>query len=575
MGISPSSVVWGSNDQPVPSGEFSITINVTNVVELFSWQIKLYYNPAVIDTTPNDVYMPTDHVFAGKPTMPMPVVIDSDANGKFVLWSGCLQGGYSFTGSGKLCIINFTAVTPGITELKFSRPLGGEDQNDLMNGDTYLWKEYTGVPEEFVIKFTVTEGTVTVRGQTVIKEPSSISLSASKTDLYVKQAVTLRGSIDPVKPNVDVNIYYKVVGAPSFSGLTQVTTDDQGNYSYVWRPDEVFVYELYAEWGGDATHNGNKSASVFITVRKPPSYILFQDSHPVVGNSTHNPPTSPGNITLKVSFADNMTSWQFKLFYLPRIVEILNFTFPQNHVFNGKDFSNLTLNVPDYNATHGYILCNATLSPGETPFSGNGTLIIVFFRGLLAETLPLTEKQPYMYSECPLIFDEDETRLTNSTGSTIHVSTPDDGLITVLGKMKVRSTLFIILNPGRIVLGDFVKISVKIDFKDQIKRPNCTILILYKLKGDVYNNLTTVTVDAGVEFVTTWQPQNATEYKFMAKYFGTNETAPSTSPEASLTVTSIGAQVQSEIDLLPFASIAVIAYVVIVSFVVVKRTKEE
>jgi hypothetical protein len=596
VNIDPSSLTWGTPGHPIPQGKFSITIDVTDVTELFTWQFKLFYNASVIDITNplagGDVFLPSDHVFAGKGSFQFLVNTGTESGLKFVIVTACLSDPtYFFSGSGKLCVINFTAQNQGTTDLKFSRPLSGEDPDDLMNGDTYLW-ETTSYPNDwadpstFVIKFGVNEGTVTVYGETVVKLPSTITISATPLDVYVGQSITFEGEIQEQVPNAPVHILIRVSGEATFSTeLANVATDDVGAYQYIWKPTMtdlekplVQVFELQASWEGNENYYNDTSNTVSVTVRKPSSFITIQGPpFSQWGDESLDPPTSPFNITINVKFATNITAWQIRLYYVSKYVEAINVTFPSNHVFSGETFSNSSLIEPSYNATHGYIFCNASLALGEEPFTGNGTLIRIFFRGIYADQVYQSRQnlRSYLYGISPLIFDQAETHIWNSTGQDTYPLPPEGASITIIAKIKVLSTLSIYLDPSSLVLGDFTTIEGTISLTDNSKRSNASILIMYRILGEDWQNLTITQTDSQSNYKVEWRPPNATGYEVKTKWFGDNQTASDESDVATLTVTTIGSQTENEMDLFPIASIVVVVYIVAMSIVILKRTKEE
>jgi len=140
--------------------KFNVDITVVDVTDLYAWQIKLYYNPAVLRWL-NATY-PPGHVFDGKTFFPVNPINDTDADGVYVLFFATLQGDVpTFNGSGTLCRFGFEAKTAGFSPLNFSRPLGWA-------GDTWLM-DLEDIP------FTPTEGSVTVVGAGVTEPAVSIT----------------------------------------------------------------------------------------------------------------------------------------------------------------------------------------------------------------------------------------------------------------------------------------------------------------------------------------------------------------------------------------------------------------
>jgi subtilisin family serine protease/subtilase family serine protease len=88
--------------------EFTVSIYVRSVQNLYTWQIKLYYNQTVFQCV--EAWLPSDHVFAYSiPLFPTPLI-----EGNYTLVGATLMGSeWPFTGSGTLCKIKFRSVKSG------------------------------------------------------------------------------------------------------------------------------------------------------------------------------------------------------------------------------------------------------------------------------------------------------------------------------------------------------------------------------------------------------------------------------------------------------------------------------
>jgi len=86
-------------------GEFvRVHIYVYDIVDLYAWQFKLYYNPGVLEF--RSIWLPDNNVFAEKDCETMPV----ELGGNYVIYGVTLVGGESaFNGSGILCKMDFKA----------------------------------------------------------------------------------------------------------------------------------------------------------------------------------------------------------------------------------------------------------------------------------------------------------------------------------------------------------------------------------------------------------------------------------------------------------------------------------
>ena len=93
---------------------FLLNITVTNVTGLAGWQINVTWNPALlrINSSDDDVYMPTDHIFAGLTPFETGKIID-DTLGNVLYGAARGIGKADFTGSGRMCQIRFATVKNG------------------------------------------------------------------------------------------------------------------------------------------------------------------------------------------------------------------------------------------------------------------------------------------------------------------------------------------------------------------------------------------------------------------------------------------------------------------------------
>ena len=111
--VDPSNMV----DTDIEPGEtITFTINITNVADLYTWQIRIFFNPDVLNCT--GASYPVDHIFAGKTTSPVLPIIDN--TGGSILYGNSLQGPIAgVSGNGKLCQIEFSVKTRGSSNLTF------------------------------------------------------------------------------------------------------------------------------------------------------------------------------------------------------------------------------------------------------------------------------------------------------------------------------------------------------------------------------------------------------------------------------------------------------------------------
>jgi hypothetical protein len=120
--------VQATNPPQIDIGQtLTVNVSVIDVTDLYTWQVKLSFNNNTLEYL-NAIY-PSDHVFAGKPIVPVTPLLDYDSQKKtwYVLHGCSLMGSEpGVNGSGTLCQIMFKA-----------RALDGSYLN-LTDVDTYL-----------------------------------------------------------------------------------------------------------------------------------------------------------------------------------------------------------------------------------------------------------------------------------------------------------------------------------------------------------------------------------------------------------------------------------------------------
>jgi len=112
-----------ANVQDIAVGNtFVITLKVADVQNLYTWQAMILFNPGLLNCT--SATIPADSVFAGQTQIPVAPIIDNV--GGSVTAGVSLIGLGSFTGSGKLCQIEFKVLGLGNSSLNYSLPYGAD-----------------------------------------------------------------------------------------------------------------------------------------------------------------------------------------------------------------------------------------------------------------------------------------------------------------------------------------------------------------------------------------------------------------------------------------------------------------
>jgi len=211
-----------------------VNVTVENVEGLFAWQVKVYFDPTILNITKERVRYPDNHVFSGKTFLNLTPRVSSDVHGFFALFGTSLVGDeQAFSGSGILCQLNFTKVSLGISTLNFSTPLWE---------DTYLLD--TGLN---CILTEVLDN----------KQSGSLTLELDRESIYIYEidrGIILSGSLIPKEENAKVIIYYRD-SESQWLKVAETTTDYSGWYSFTWKPLSSGIFHLTAEWYGNEKTN--------------------------------------------------------------------------------------------------------------------------------------------------------------------------------------------------------------------------------------------------------------------------------------------------------------------------------
>jgi PKD repeat protein len=144
------------------------------------------------------------------------------------------------------------------------------DFGDGFDGTGVIVTHAYNKPGSYSVTLTVTDNenlnntkTATV---TVPKFPSTITISASTLTVPTSLNTTISGFISPVRANAAVTINYTSAQETTWATLANVTTNDKGEYSYIWTPTETGFYKIKAFWPGDTNTLGAESSLLNVTV---------------------------------------------------------------------------------------------------------------------------------------------------------------------------------------------------------------------------------------------------------------------------------------------------------------------
>jgi len=254
VSVQPSSQTVGQADVFLPTPQFAVNITVSDVGDLYGWQIVLYYNSTILLTAADWITVPTENVFKDKQFTFFPPSIGKDSKGNYTIVGATLLGVQAgFSGSGLLCQVKFKGETTGTASLNLGITTDSGYSAELLNSNLDP------------ITISTADGQVTVVGI------EKLTINVAPNVVIVGSNAIVSGNIYLTSSGLNITISYKVAENETWNKLATVRTDADGHYTYPWNTSEVEpnFYELKASWPGNADDPlGAQSIKVQLTVKK-------------------------------------------------------------------------------------------------------------------------------------------------------------------------------------------------------------------------------------------------------------------------------------------------------------------
>ena len=154
-----------------------------------------------------------------------------------------------------------------------------------------------------------------VGGQVTIEKLStSVSVSASPTQITIGDNVLIDGAVTPPVAEARIMLQYRTVGETEWRKLAAATTSSEGDFLYIWKPSAVNSYEVYAIRFADDFYDESESSIISISVSKIVSSLsidLSQASIPIGNTVTISGSISPAreNINVTVQYRIGEGTW--------------------------------------------------------------------------------------------------------------------------------------------------------------------------------------------------------------------------------------------------------------------------
>lgn len=142
-------------------------------------------------------------------------------------------------------------------------------------GDVFLKANWTG-NEEFL---GAESSAKMVRVEKVL---SSITVDVEPQNVTVGSNVTIYGTINPIRENVNVSVQISRANETDIVLNATVKTDADGSYAYIWKTSEAGTWEIRVSWEGDQNTKPAKSEAKNVNVEASPSPYAPQNFLPYI-----------------------------------------------------------------------------------------------------------------------------------------------------------------------------------------------------------------------------------------------------------------------------------------------------
>jgi hypothetical protein len=330
--VAPPSII----DQSItPGSMILINASVVDVANLYVWQIKIYFDPTLLNCT--GAWYPSDHVFSGKPMVPVSPVINNGVG--YVVHGASLIGDASFTGNGTLCQVEFEVLSTGSCDLEYG-PYG---------------------PDSFLLDDTLAEIPATTVDGYFDNSPPGPEPPFASFDYYPKPVLvdhlTTFNASESYDPDGTITNYQWTFGDGGVASGEIVTH----NYT---SPGDYWANLTVTDNDGL-----NDTETQLITVYEVQPAKLYIDPPEIIDSEL----LPPSIVTINVTVDDvlDMYDYEFKLSYNTEMLTCIGAII--NRVHNQTTFTP-TIHINDGD---GYIWVNVTYYPPSIPINSNTPLHIV------------------------------------------------------------------------------------------------------------------------------------------------------------------------------------------------------
>jgi len=138
--------------------------------------------------------------------------------------------------------------------------------------------QYHSIGTHYItLRITDIYGSDNTSGTTVFinKTVPTVTISAHPALVTLGSIVAVDGTISPAveRANVSIPIECRSEGEENWTTLITVKINDQGHYTYSWKPDKIGKYQLTARWPGDESTYPSSGEVQIVTVKAQPTEL--------------------------------------------------------------------------------------------------------------------------------------------------------------------------------------------------------------------------------------------------------------------------------------------------------------
>jgi hypothetical protein len=202
---------------------FNINVIVSNVQNLYGLEATVYWNASILNLVKVDIRLgKADGILYNSTAFPLLELQNEtfQQQGRYVLAESSTAPAPSFNGTGNIVTLTFNVVRVGSCELSLDVELASN---------------------------IITEtGAAPIAHTTINGFFGPIQIIAYPETVSVGDNVTISGLVAPAQAGVPVQFLYRSDNKTIWLPLANSTTDEHGNYSYTWRPEEAGDYHVKA-----------------------------------------------------------------------------------------------------------------------------------------------------------------------------------------------------------------------------------------------------------------------------------------------------------------------------------------